>query len=446
MAGPEKDKVLLVWDYDWSLINTNSDTFVVEALHPELMDRFESPIGWTQLMDQQVKELFSRGVTRERMEETVAAVPVFPGALEAIRCAHEAKANQMVLSDANNIFIEAFLRKEGLRHCFSEVISNPAEFDEKGRLNIMPFHEGETHGCPLCPSNLCKGRVLEEILRRFSPSRVAYVGDGGGDFCPACELRPQDLLLCRAPPSEPLKRFGLLRRLEGPTKATRHGGIAKVVAQVVKWHSGDDLLAAVMKYLNSTPLKAPEHFKGRELLHPGDDPLKSLIRQANEEESFRKATEFVLLHAPHQGNLHEEVKRRDAIQDAVSRRENTRPMLPVPLWEQRQHYASNLGRFCQSCERGGSHRSAKRMGEGVHFVEESDGIPAAGKTKTKYERNRLGILEGTVAKEGQSKSFKRPDGHSSGAPCQDHYFYERGHEAVDREMPLGKRLYPILKK
>ena len=63
-------------------------------------------------------------------------------------------------------------------------------------------------------------------------------------------------------------------------------------------------------------------------------------------------------------------------------------------WEQRQHYASNLGRFCQSCERGGglnphrgmvtmvfggvgplqclegSHRSAKRMGEGVHFVEE----------------------------------------------------------------------------
>lgn len=202
----------------------------------------------------------------------------------------------------------------------------------------------------------------------------------------------------------------------------------------------------VMKYLNSTPLQAPEHFKGRELLHPGDDPLKSLIRQANEEEAFRKATEFVLLHSPQQGNLKEEVKRRDAIQDAVSRRENTRPMLPVPLWEQRQHYASNLGRFCQSCERGGSHRSAKRMGEGVHFVEESDGILAAGKTKTKHEKNRLGILEGTVAKEGESKNYKRPDGHSSGAPCQDHYFYERGNEAVQREMPLGKRLYPILKK
>ena len=32
-------------------------------------------------------------------------------------------------------------------------------------------------------------------------------------------LGPQDLLLCRAPPSDPLKRFGLLRRLEGPAQA-----------------------------------------------------------------------------------------------------------------------------------------------------------------------------------------------------------------------------------
>lgn len=202
----------------------------------------------------------------------------------------------------------------------------------------------------------------------------------------------------------------------------------------------------VMKYLNSTPLQAPEHFKGRELLHPGDDPLKSFIRQSNEEESFRKAAEFVLLHSKHEGNLQEEIRRRDLIQDAVSRRENTRPMLPAPMWEQRQHYASNLGRFCQSCERGGPHQSAKRMGAGVHLVDESDGIPAAGKTKTKYEKNRVGLLEGTTAREGESKNYKRPDGHSSGAPCQDHYFYERGNEAVEREMPLGKRLYPILKK
>ncbi|CAK9053397.1 unnamed protein product [Durusdinium trenchii] len=249
MADPKQESVLLVWDYDWSLINTNSDTHVVEALHPELMDRFSSPMGWTQLMDLQVKELFARGVSRARLEATVAEVPVFPGSLDAIRAAHEAKASQVILSDANTVFIEAFLQKEGLRHCFSDVISNPASFDEEGRLHIKPFHDGEAHDCPLCPSNLCKGSVLQHLLGATSPARVAYVGDGGGDFCPACELRPQDLLLCRAPPSDPLKRFGLLRRLEGPAQATRHGGIAQVVAKVVKWHSGDDLLAAIRGFL-----------------------------------------------------------------------------------------------------------------------------------------------------------------------------------------------------
>ncbi|CAJ1367908.1 unnamed protein product [Effrenium voratum] len=86
------------------------------------------------------------------------------------------------------------------------------------------------------------------------------------------------------------------------------------------------------------------------------------------------------------------------------------------------------------------------MGTGVHFIDESDGVVAAGKTKDKYERNRLGVLEGTIAKEGESKNYKRPDGHSSAAPCQDHFFYERGNEAVEREMPRGKRMYPILKR
>ncbi|CAE7868832.1 unnamed protein product [Symbiodinium microadriaticum] len=168
--------------------------------------------------------------------------------------------------------------------------------------------------------------------------------------------------------------------------------------------------------------------------------------RVSDEEGFRKACEFVLLHSPTGGNLEAEVKRRDLIQEAVAHRESTRPMLHPQLWEQRQHYASSLGRFCQSCERGGLHHSARRMGTGVHFIDESDGVPAAGKTKTKYERSKMGQLEGTVAKEGESRGYKRADGHSSGAPCQDHYFYERGNAAVEVEMPLGKRMYPILKR
>ncbi|CAE7868835.1 Phospho2 [Symbiodinium microadriaticum] len=133
---------LLVWDYDWSLINTNSDTFVVEKLRPELMARFDSPCsgGWTALMDRQMKALFDLGVSRGWVEQCVSSVPVFEENLLAVRRAAEAEAAQIVLSDANTVFIEAFLQSAGLRSCFSEIITNAAEFNSDGCLRVRPFH------------------------------------------------------------------------------------------------------------------------------------------------------------------------------------------------------------------------------------------------------------------------------------------------------------------
>ena len=40
MATSTLVKTLVVWDYDWSLINCNSDTFVVEQLRPDLYPKF----------------------------------------------------------------------------------------------------------------------------------------------------------------------------------------------------------------------------------------------------------------------------------------------------------------------------------------------------------------------------------------------------------------------
>lgn len=51
-----------------------------------------------------------------------------------------------------------------------------------GHTRPQSDHVGHTFGW-------AQGRVLDEILaRRAVRPRVAYVGDGGGDFCPACEL------------------------------------------------------------------------------------------------------------------------------------------------------------------------------------------------------------------------------------------------------------------
>lgn len=258
---------LVVWDYDWSMIDTNSDTFVVQQLRPELMDCFRDPCAsWTALMDSQMGRLFERGVGRDELVSCVAAVPAHAGCLGAIRLCGEAFGDdgqgtsvvQMILSDANTVFIEAFLERQALRGLFREVITNPAEFDAEGRLRVSPYHSGAPHGCPLCPSNLCKGAVLERVRTALAPDRVVYVGDGGGDFCPVCDLGPGDAVLCRAPPSPPLDSFGLHRRIRqsrekpaegGAQLSTRRGQRAEVTAAVHLWHTGDDVMAMMSKLL-----------------------------------------------------------------------------------------------------------------------------------------------------------------------------------------------------
>jgi len=254
-GDPMHGGTLVVWDYDWSLINTNSDTFVIEELRSELMERFDKArsMGWTELMDYQMQGLFEQGVKREELVECVSGVPVFEGSLAAIRLCAEKEAEQMVLSDANTVFIEAFLERQGLQPLFRGVVTNAAEFDDDGRLHVRAYHAARgdpPHTCPLCPPNLCKGLVLERIRAELKPAKVIYVGDGGGDFCPCCDLLPGDAVLCRTPPSPPLQSFGLHNCIQGKkaTLRTRHDGgqrPAKVVAQVHPWHNGEGLLEAM---------------------------------------------------------------------------------------------------------------------------------------------------------------------------------------------------------
>lgn len=67
------------------------------------------------------------------------------------------------------------------------------------RLVITPRHDerGGSHGCPLCPANLCKGQELE-ALRAAHPYRtIVYAGDGANDLCPSLALSPSDVVLAR---------------------------------------------------------------------------------------------------------------------------------------------------------------------------------------------------------------------------------------------------------
>lgn len=93
-------------------------------------------------------------------------------------------------------------KAHGIRHLVTDIITNPAYFDEEGRLRVQRHipAEGPQHHCPnLCAVNICKGsrsrdrthccyasykrfhqgQELDRYIATHGPYRkVMYVGDG----------------------------------------------------------------------------------------------------------------------------------------------------------------------------------------------------------------------------------------------------------------------------
>ncbi|OQR90962.1 pyridoxal phosphate phosphatase [Achlya hypogyna] len=223
---------LVVFDYDWSLINDNSDTFVFKVLQPELLDHLKqltaAGVQWTAAIDQTLSRL---STSRAQLVETIAQVPVQPGMLEAVHHAHAQGADIMIVSDANTVFIESFLELHNLQHIVRPVYTNPAAF-EGDVLHVRPYHSPPP-GCPKCPVNMCKGAILRDIKAQKSYAKVVYIGDGGGDFCPTSELSRNDFALARAD-------YELAKRL---------AAAPDLPVNVRSWSTGQDILALFQELL-----------------------------------------------------------------------------------------------------------------------------------------------------------------------------------------------------
>jgi len=238
----------LVFDYDWSLINCNSDYYVFEELAPDAYDYVQRqtaarPGEFNAIIDEALVLAQSEyDVTKEQIRKCLASVPVLEGMIATLKEAAAAGVTVHVVSDASYFFINSFLDEEELSPLVANLCTNKSYLDESGFLRLRPYWSGEEpHGCELCPPNLCKGRVLCDDLKLLDePGTIVYVGDGSGDFCAATRLRASDVLLVRDDPDTPSAR-GLVRRIA--RESTRH----PVRAQVVHWKSAGQVQAAVRK-------------------------------------------------------------------------------------------------------------------------------------------------------------------------------------------------------
>ncbi|KAF9155161.1 hypothetical protein BG015_010865 [Linnemannia schmuckeri] len=228
-------KRLFVFDFDWTLIDADSDYFVFEHLSAELSKIQLDSIGkvqWTDLQQRLLGELFDRGVSREDIERTLASIPFAPERIEALKLMKEQGSDLYILSDANTVYIETVLKAYNIDHLFTGIITNPASFDSRGRLNVTRYHglDKQPHQCPLpCEPNLCKGLELQKLIDSHPWEQVVYMGDASNDFCPSTRLSRErdDLVLAR-------------RGLSLETRIKERPELVK--AEIVFWQDAQDVL------------------------------------------------------------------------------------------------------------------------------------------------------------------------------------------------------------
>ncbi|KZV82978.1 hypothetical protein EXIGLDRAFT_729081 [Exidia glandulosa HHB12029] len=204
---------LLICDFDWSVVDQDTDRWVAEVLSTPIRRKMEDleqlekqdKMQWIDIVGQSLKELHEQGVTRGQIEGALEAIPFHPAMKRGLTHLKETKAPATTffcLSNANEVYISTVLKANGLGDLYDETVTNPAHFDDAGLLHLRRRvdPDGPQHSCKVgCKPNMCKGEELTNFLARrgVEYDRMIYLGDGSNDFCPILRFRSQDIALVR---------------------------------------------------------------------------------------------------------------------------------------------------------------------------------------------------------------------------------------------------------
>ncbi|XWS70260.1 hypothetical protein CRYUN_Cryun03dG0033300 [Craigia yunnanensis] len=167
---------VLVFDFDKTIIECDSDYWVVEEFGvTELFTQLRPTLPWNTLMDRTIIRVQSRGNTIDDIADCLRRVSLHP---KIVSVTTIFVCVMRIISDANVFFIKTILKNHGLLDCFSEINTNPSYVDGEGRLRTSPYHdfESSSHGCNICPPNMCKGLIMERVQASVSATGKKSVG------------------------------------------------------------------------------------------------------------------------------------------------------------------------------------------------------------------------------------------------------------------------------
>ncbi|XP_051871921.1 pyridoxal phosphate phosphatase PHOSPHO2 [Pristis pectinata] len=239
-------KSLLVFDFDHTIVDGNSDTWVVrctpEKKLPDWLRKKYNGKHWNEYMREVLGYIGDQGIKEPEIKQVMESIPYCPGMIDLLKfiCQNKDRVDCIIISDSNTVFISWILEFTNTSLAFDSILTNPATFDEQGYLRIENFH---SHNCPQCPDNLCKRKALvnfvaDQLKVGVQYKKIIYTGDGGNDLCPIESLEENDVAMVR--------KGYKLEKLIGEM-VERHSCSVKPLIMI--WSSGEEILSYLKKCL-----------------------------------------------------------------------------------------------------------------------------------------------------------------------------------------------------
>ncbi|KAL1021748.1 hypothetical protein UPYG_G00017490 [Umbra pygmaea] len=167
---PKIMKTLVVFDFDYTVVDDNSDTWVIKCVPgqclPDLVKNSYQKGRWTEYMGRVMTYIGDQNISQDTVRSVMETIPFTEGMIELLSyIANNKNMDSIIISDSNTVFINWILQAAGLQGAINRVFTNPATFDKHGYLEIECYH---SHECTQCPVNLCKRKVLTDFLAETS--------------------------------------------------------------------------------------------------------------------------------------------------------------------------------------------------------------------------------------------------------------------------------------
>lgn len=254
---------LLVFDFDDTLVDCNSDTWIHKLAPNQSIPgniNYKPGQDYFKHVQSVLAYLHKNNVTEHQYTQCLATMPAVPGMLELITTLANQpdKYDMIILSDSNSFFISSYLKAKSLDGAILTLLTNSARFLDDGQLVISEYHVQDF--CSLSARNLCKGDALVNFIGKRMLEHntvytcINYVGDGENDLCPSTRLGARDRVFPRA--GYTLAR--LCNRLK-TSNNTFHmtSNLAEktnrpeLKATVVPWSSGEEILDVILSQNNT---------------------------------------------------------------------------------------------------------------------------------------------------------------------------------------------------